>query len=53
MIGKPGAPDITIQVVDIKGDKVRIGVTAAPNVEVNREEIADRIVREGQRRVGQ
>ena len=38
--------EIIIQVVQIKGGAVRIGVTAPDNVSVNRREIHDRIARE-------
>ena len=35
-------PDIRIQVVDIRGDKVRLGITAPRSVVVDREEVFDR-----------
>lgn len=35
--------DIVVTVVDIRGDKVRIGVSAPKDVPVNRREIHDRI----------
>ena len=35
--------DIEIQVVDIRGDKVRLGITAPAGVPVHRQEILDRI----------
>jgi len=31
--------DIIVQVVDIRGDKVRIGISAPPNVSIDREEV--------------
>lgn len=37
---------LTIEVVDIKGDVVRLGVTAPRSVEVHREEIYDALARE-------
>lgn len=35
-------PDIRIQVVDIRGDKVRLGITAPRSVVVDREEVFER-----------
>lgn len=35
--------DIEITIVGIKGDKIRIGVTAPPNVTVHRREIWEKI----------
>lgn len=39
-------PDITIEVVDIRGDKVRLGITARRQVAVNRREVTAAIARE-------
>ncbi len=39
--------DIVIMVVDIRGDKVRLGITAPNEVPVHREEIYQAIQREG------
>lgn len=39
-------PDIRIEVVDIRGDKVRLGVTAPTSMDVHREEIFNKIERE-------
>ncbi len=36
--------DIVITVVDVRGDRVRIGIDAPQNVIVNRQEIHERIV---------
>ncbi len=38
--------DIQITIVDIRGDKVRIGITAPPHVPVHRREIYEAIKRE-------
>lgn len=37
--------DITVEVIAIRGDKVRLGVTAPSNVSIHREEIYDAIMR--------
>ena len=37
--------DIKIMVVDIRGDKVRLGITAPSNVPVHRQEVYDSIKR--------
>jgi carbon storage regulator len=39
--------DITIVVVEIRGDKVRLGVEAPKEVPVHRREVYDAIVRNG------
>lgn len=36
---------VTLEVVDIRGDKVRIGLTAPEDVSIHREEILDAIER--------
>ena len=38
--------DIEIRIVDIRGDKVRVGVEAPKDVPINREEIHQEILRE-------
>lgn len=38
--------DIKIEVVDIRGDKVRLGITAPSHVPVHRQEVYDAIQRE-------
>lgn len=43
IIPVPGGPRLRITVIDIRGDKVRIGVEAPPDVPVNREEIQEQI----------
>lgn len=39
--------DITITIIDVKGAKVRIGVAAPDDIQVNREEVAEEIEKEG------
>ncbi|MGL6226117.1 MAG: carbon storage regulator CsrA [Thermoguttaceae bacterium] len=36
--------DIVITVVDVRGDRVRIGIDAPQNIPVNRQEVYDRIL---------
>lgn len=45
-IGK-GA-EILVEVMDIRGDKVRIGITAAPDIPVHRHEVFEAIQRHQQ-----
>jgi len=40
--------DIEITVIDIRGDKVRLGITAPKSVPVHRKEVYDAIKREQQ-----
>jgi len=42
--------DITIVVVEIRGDKVRLGISCPPEIPVHRQEIFDAIQRDGPRR---
>lgn len=42
-----GNGEITITIVDIRGDKVRLGINAPKEVPVHRAEVYDAIVREG------
>ena len=39
--------DIVVEIVDIRGDKVRLGITAHPDIPVHREEVFEAILREG------
>jgi carbon storage regulator len=36
-----GSEQIVISVVEIRGDRVRLGVTASPNIPVHRKEVHD------------
>ena len=36
-----GSDQIVISVVEIRGDRVRLGVTASPNIPVHRKEVHD------------
>lgn len=38
--------DVQVTVVDIRGDKVRLGITAPPDIAVHRKEVYDAIMRE-------
>ncbi|HNQ24455.1 MAG TPA: carbon storage regulator CsrA [Phycisphaerae bacterium] len=40
--------DVEITVVDIRGDKVRLGITAPRNIQVHRKEVYEAIKRENQ-----
>ena len=40
--------DIELTVVDIRGDKVRLGIKAAPEIAVHRKEVYDAIRRENE-----
>lgn len=42
--------DIIVTVVDIRGDRVRLGIDAPSDIEVNREEVYRAILRENQSR---
>ncbi|MBS3734929.1 MAG: carbon storage regulator CsrA [Phycisphaerae bacterium] len=45
--------DVQITVVDVRGDKVRLGISAPPHVAVHRKEVYDAIKREGEQRSGE
>ena len=38
--------DIVVTIVDIRGDKVRLGIDAPPDIPVHRQEVQDAIKRE-------
>lgn len=42
--------EVEIMIVDIRGDKVRLGITAPKSIPVHRKEIYDAIQREKQRK---
>lgn len=42
--------DIVVKIVDVRGNKVRLGITAPLTVDVHRREIYEDIQREGNRR---
>lgn len=44
--------DIKITIVDIRGDKVRLGIEAPNEIPVHRQEVYDAIMRENQRQTG-
>lgn len=43
--------DIVITIVDIRGDKVRLGIQAPTHVPVHRQEVYEAIKREGSQRM--
>lgn len=43
VISPPGCEDIVITIVDIRGDKVRVGVEAPKSVPVHRREVYEKI----------
>jgi carbon storage regulator len=45
--------DITITVVEIRGDKVRLGIVAPKDVAVHRQEVYDAIHRQKQERISE
>jgi len=42
-----GDGEIEVTVVDIRGDKVRLGITAPKNIPINRKEVYEEILAEG------
>lgn len=49
VIGDPENPIATVMIVDIRGDKVRLGIEAERSVNIHRQEIADAILAERER----
>lgn len=41
--------DVVVTIVDIRGDKVRLGIDAPPEIPVHRQEVYDAIQRENQK----
>lgn len=52
MIGDSVTVSVTVTVLGVKGNQVRIGITAPKDVAVHREEIYQRIHREGESQSG-
>lgn len=44
--------NVEITIVDIRGDKVRLGISAPPQIAVHRKEVYDAIQRENQKAAG-
>ncbi len=44
--------DVQVTIVDIRGDKVRLGITAPREIQVHRKEVYDAIKRENQQAAG-
>jgi carbon storage regulator len=44
--------DVEVTIVDIRGDKVRLGITAPREIQVHRKEVYDAIKRENERAAG-
>lgn len=44
--------DVEITIVDVRGDKVRLGITAPTNIPVHRREVYDAIQREKKEKSG-
>lgn len=44
--------DVEVTVVDIRGDKVRLGISAPREIQVHRKEVYDAIKRENQQAAG-
>ena len=46
--GKNGVPSISVTIVEIRNDKVRLGIEAPKNVDIDRREIRESKDRNGQ-----
>jgi carbon storage regulator len=46
VIGEPGPNQVVITIVDIRGDKVRLGINADKSIPVHREEVYEMIERD-------
>ncbi len=42
--------DVEVMITDVRGDKVRLGITAPKDIPVHRREIYEKIKREGQKK---
>lgn len=40
-------PDIELTIVDVRGDRVRLGFEAPPDVSIHRQEVLERIQQDG------
>lgn len=47
LIGDPKNPICVVQIVDVCGQKIRVGFDAPRSLSVNREEIANKIIQQG------
>lgn len=47
IVGDPKNPVCVIQIVEVRGQKIRVGFEAARSIPVHREEIANRIIQQG------
>ncbi len=45
---EPGVTEIVVKIVDVRGSKVRLGISAPTEIPVHRREVAEAIARENQ-----